>query len=142
MDKIICGIKNDIEKLDDKISDYQYKINKLNKISNNKYNCLVESFGDLIHPSDFPNVDYLLYLFITRRADTIKEALLLLDEQKRKEELQKCIISSAQYLQSNLSAAILDMKADIQNEFSHVNRKLDWSMDVLQIIEENQHYYR
>lgn len=142
IDKDIGGIKNEIEKLDNKILDYQNKISKLDKIANNKYNCLVESFGNLIHPSDFPNVDYLLYLFITRRADTIKEALLLLDEQKRKEELQKCIISSTQYLQSNLSAAILDMKADIRNEFSHVNKKLDWSMDVLQIIDENQHYYR
>ncbi|MCL2598473.1 MAG: hypothetical protein FWD76_00990 [Firmicutes bacterium] len=55
----------------------------------------------LIHESDFGAADYMLYLFITNRADTMKEALQLLDSEKRDERLDASTEEASSYIERN-----------------------------------------
>ncbi|MCM1306066.1 MAG: DUF4064 domain-containing protein [Bacteroides sp.] len=82
---------------------------------------LEEQFNDLIYVSDWDNLDYIIYLFVTMRASNMKEALQLLDEQKRAEQLIKVVQDSTAYLAKNINSALRGLKQDLDREFKKVN---------------------
>ncbi|MCL2630583.1 MAG: hypothetical protein FWD49_03550 [Firmicutes bacterium] len=67
---------------------------------------LCERFKLLLHPSDHDSLDYIIYLFITGRCDSMKEALQLLDEEKRNNRLIASLNSATEYLSRNFSEII------------------------------------
>lgn len=70
------------------------------------YNELVKKYTVTIHESDFKYIDYLLYLFVTRRAETMKEALQLLDDERRNQRLVQAVEDSAKYIVANFERII------------------------------------
>lgn len=95
------------------------------------YGILQRTYGSVIAESDWPVIDYVIYLFATGRADTLKEALLTADTERRKDEIISAIhqaadkISdtvkqSAQMIGGILSAGINTLASAIQ---SGINRQ-------------------
>lgn len=106
------------------IANLQVKINVLGKVAGANLTFLENEYGSFLHISDWGNLDYLIYLFVTRRADNMKEALHLLDEQKRTEMIVEAIKSSSQYLAQNISVTINQLGNMLQSEFSNINQSL------------------
>ncbi len=99
-------VKKEIEALEKKIVDHYNQLQKdienviapNLKEANKKYEIILsttEQFCvqevDFIHYSDCAEFDYLIYLFETKRASSVKEALQLLDEQRRSDRLLNTI---------------------------------------------------
>ena len=74
---------------------------------------LTADYAALIHESDFQNLDYLIYLFVTNRCDNIKEALHLLDEEKRTQRIMKSIETSSQYIVNNIGSIMQEIGGQI-----------------------------
>lgn len=91
----------------------------------------------IISKSDIPYLDYLIYLFDTHRADSIKEALQLLDENKRHNEIMSTLNAiSNQITQSinNLSNTIIQAARSINQNLNTINSNLtqiSYSVDSL-----------
>lgn len=101
------------------------KIRELQKAIPRKWNSCVRVFSGVIHNSDFESVDYLLYLFITGRADTTKEALQLLDEAKRTSAIIGAINNAATYLASNFTSALNAFRNDVVKELRTINSSIN-----------------
>lgn len=101
------------------------KIRKLQTAITKKWNSCIRVFSSVLHSSDFENLDYLLYLFITGRADTTKEALQLLDEAKRTEAIIGAINTSAQYLANNFTVALNELKGSIVVELESIKNSIN-----------------
>ena len=73
-----------------------------------KYHELVDKYAYLLHESDFESLDYIIYLFVSKRSDTMKEALHLLDHEKRANRIVECIFGATNYLVNNLRSIIIE----------------------------------
>lgn len=107
-----------------KISQYRKRAEIYAKITKSDMEFLENKYEYLLHPSDWENIDYIIYLFVTRRADSMKEALQLLDRQKQTEMIVKAIVSSAKYLSQNITSAINKLGSDLQTQLSDINLSL------------------
>lgn len=99
-------------------------INELNSSINGAMSCLESEFGGLLHTSDWGNIDYLIYLFMTGRADSKKEALQLLDKEKRTDRIVGAINGAAKYISKNISSAMNSLGDRLSSKMSEVNRSL------------------
>jgi hypothetical protein len=79
------------------------------------YMKLVAKHHFLIHESDFENLDYLIYLFATNRSDTMKEALQLLDEEKRTQRIILSVENASRYLADSFRSIMYAMGEQIVN---------------------------
>lgn len=68
------------------------------------YMKVVSQYAYLLHESDFGSLDYIIYLFVTNRSDSMKEALQLLDEEKRTQRIIKSIDQASSYIVANMSS--------------------------------------
>lgn len=106
------------------ISKLKQRINELNSSISRAMNCLESEFGGLLHTSDWGNIDYLIYLFMTGRADSKKEALQLLDKEKRTDRIVGAINGAAKYISKNISSAMNSLGNRLSSKMSEVNRSL------------------
>ena len=58
------------------------------------YNALRRTYGGIVAENDWGALDHILYAMTTGRADTLKEALLIADSERRKDEIVSAIHSS------------------------------------------------
>jgi len=79
------------------------------------YTAIRDNYAGLIHESDYKYIDHLLYVLITNRADTLKEALQLIDEERRNQNIEEALATSAAYMEQNLSATTIGMGDRIVN---------------------------
>lgn len=128
----VRGEINDIDALKEKAK-YEIGIinDKIRDIRNNSIaikQALIETYKDLLNPADWQHIDVIMYYIETHRADSIKEALNIIDSNLQFEQLTNVIVSSAQavcgYIQrgfiklnDNLTLShniIMDKLADIE----------------------------
>lgn len=107
------------------INKMQNSIHLLRKNANKFLTAVEQEYNNLLTVSDWENLDYIIYLFVTRRADSMKEALHLLDEQKRTEMIVETLESSSNYLAQHISGAISQLGNNLKTEFEKVNRSLN-----------------
>lgn len=123
--KKIEELRNQIATQDESIRTNKNRIYALQEAIPRKWSFCVKAFSSVLHSSDFENIDYLLYLFITGRADTTKEALQLLDEAKRTEAIIGAINTATQYLVNNFAVALNDLKVSIIGELNSMQSTLN-----------------
>ena len=121
VDAFVDKAKYDISVINDDIK----------KIRNNSIaikQALIETYKDLLNPADWQHIDVIMYYIETHRADSIKEALNIIDSKLQFEQLTNVVVSSAQavcgYIQrgfiklnDNLTLShnmIMDKLADIE----------------------------
>ncbi len=92
------------------------------------YKKLVQKYAPLLHQSDFDKLDYILYLFDTNRCDTMREALLQLDEQKRNDRIVSSINEAQSYISTNITKSIGALGDNIRHALAGVACALDDSV--------------
>ncbi len=127
IDKEISARRNEIQKYQDQIdaiknsagnfsepNPYQDKINSLQTslehsvipTSTNNVKAIKKAmnqqFGYLITEADWGNVDLLIFYLNTGRADSLKEALLLVDKQKQTDQIVHAIRSAAEHMSATI----------------------------------------
>lgn len=92
------------------------------------YKNLVQKYAPLLHQSDFDKLDYILYLFDTNRCDTMREALLQLDEQKRNDRIVSSINEAQSYISTNITKSIGALGDNIRHALAGVACAFDDSV--------------
>lgn len=85
---------------------------------------------DIISPSDWKNIDGIIYMFETGRADTIKEALNLYDQRQYAE----MIVGAINSLNRTIAHKLSSLEASINANFSVLFGKIDATNSQLQLI--------
>lgn len=93
--------------------------------ADNLYNILVKEYSSFLAPSDWHQLDYIIYLFETGRADSIKESLQLLDEMKRHVELMQVMNHISQTIRTGFNV----LNSNMLNCFSTMSNQLDTLSD-------------
>ena len=88
---------------------------------------LQQEYGALIHNRDWENLDYIIYMLETGRADSMKEALQLVDSERRTERIIEAVKGASKMICSTLaeSARRLGML------FSQCTERLSMQIDGL-----------
>lgn len=92
------------------------------------YKNLVQKYAPLLHRSDFDKLDYILYLFDTNRCDTMREALMQLDEQKRNDRIVSSINEAQNYISTNITRSIGALGGNIRQALAGVACAFDDSV--------------
>ena len=90
------------------------------RYANGVYTQLVKDYNSFLSTGDWQNLDYIIYLFETGRADSIKESLQLLDQVKRHE----MIIVAMGHISNNIRAGFGELKSTMMNGFSSMSSQL------------------
>lgn len=97
-------------------------------------------YRGMIHKSDWENLDYIIYVFVTGRADDLKEALHMVDEQRRAEMIVDVIGMAAMYLSENISSALSSLRSDLSNSIYRISADLSSMRNSLEL--QNREYMR
>ncbi len=92
------------EQLNDLYAREQPNITKLQSLNENTYKILVDNHSSIFCESDWSYIDLILYYFNSGRADTVKEALQLVDKQLQTDQ----ITSAINQLSNKLSTILVD----------------------------------
>ena len=87
-------------------------------------NALVLAYGEMIAESDWENTDLLIYYFETGRADSVKEALLLVDKQRQTDQIVGAISAASIAVQSSIQTAPIRMARALQESFNIIGDQL------------------
>ena len=70
------------------------------------YATLVQDYDDVLEKRDWVNLDYIIYVYETGRADALMAALHLLDEEKRHEGILAAISHASAEISQNIRSSI------------------------------------
>jgi gas vesicle protein len=96
-----------------------------------KYDLLVKEYQELLHKSDFENLDYIIYLFATGRAEKMMDALRLLDDERRNQRLVASVESSAEYVISNIGQIVDRLGRQLDMAISELGDRIENAVDHL-----------
>ena len=96
-----------------KINVYNDAIILNQKCANITYNQLVDQFSQLLSPSDWNNLDLIIYYLSTNRADSVKEALQLLDRQTQTNSIINEMRNAIGSLAMEISSLKIELKETI-----------------------------
>ncbi|MGN0760951.1 MAG: hypothetical protein ACI4MV_03300 [Christensenellales bacterium] len=100
-----------------------------------RYEKLSTYYSPLLHQSDFDKIDYIIYLFDTNRCDTMRDALMQLDAQKRTDSLISAIGTAVQYINNNMNRTMRELGQSIQNSLANlaisINQSISSNNDML-----------
>ena len=129
--------KADISQYIDAFLDYEVtkvqqliEFKRLSEKSTREYFSLVDQYAYLLHESDFESLDYLIYLFVTKRSDTMKEALHLLDEEKRANRIAESIYGATDYLINNFRTIMVEFGNRIEAALSMMSANISSALQV------------
>lgn len=94
------------------------------------YNKLLETFSPFLHSGDWKNIDYLIFLFETGRADDLKESLQLLDNENRFLDLKQTISQTGTTLCNMLKNGLTELSQNIQNGINKINDTIIKSTEI------------
>ena len=88
-------------------------------------NALVKEFGDIITEADWKNIDLLIYYLNTGRADSLKEALQLVDQQRQTNQIVYAIGTAASYISDTIVANTDKHARAMDNCFSNLSNQIN-----------------
>ncbi len=89
-------------------------------------NSITESnFKDILDTRDWGNIDLIIYYVETSRADTLKEALQLVDEERRYQDITKLIINACSELGRVIYDGFNQLRADVNNGINLIVNRID-----------------
>ena len=88
------------------------------------YNVVATRYNYLLAESDWANIDYVIYLLETGRADTIKEALQQLDTERRKNEIVNSIGIAAEYVGNTIRRSVQALQGSMERCFNEMSNML------------------
>lgn len=101
-------------------------------------NALIKNIGNIITEDDWANVDLLIFYLNTGRADSLKEALLLVDKQRQTDQIANAIKTAAGYICNTINENTYRLATVINNCFSNLSRQIDQNhREVIDTMERN-----
>lgn len=80
-------------------------------------NALEDSFGDLIDTRDWKNTDILIYALETRRAENMKEALQVVDGERRTERIVEAVNTAGQEICKSINTGLRRLQGEMTRCF-------------------------
>ena len=100
------------------------KLEYISKMIENLEEALYDRYNNKVNKSDWKNIDLLLYYLKTNRADTLKEALQLMDKQRQTDEIVKAIGEATQSIQDTIHTTMREMSEALIQSFSVISNQL------------------
>ncbi len=85
---------------------------------------LNNTFSDIVDYRDWGNIDYIIYTLETRRADTMKEALQLTDQEKRADRIVEAVRQASVEICRTLDLSIGRLQNDMRLCFNVLNDRM------------------
>lgn len=85
---------------------------------------LIEYIGDILTEDDWKNVDLLIFYLNTGRADTLKEALQLVDRQRQTDQIVRAIETASDYIAKTIRENTIGLANVVVNCFSGLNDQI------------------
>ena len=100
----------------------QIKIVRKNSVAIKQ--ALVESYKDVISPADWKHIDVIMYYLETHRADSIKEALNIIDTKLQFEQLANIVVSSSQAVCTYIQQGFIKINNNLTESHNIIMDKL------------------
>lgn len=89
------------------------------------YDALVEQYSSLLDVRDWEFLDFFIYYFETNRADTVREALLLADNERRADRIVQAVQSAAREISHTLNRGFEALGSQISLSFNALSDRID-----------------
>ena len=86
---------------------------------------LVDQFSNLLVEADWENVDLLIFYLETGRADTLKEALQLVDQQRQADQISSAIRDASNHISRSLYQNTARLAATMSICFEKLSNQID-----------------
>lgn len=113
------------------------KIAPIKESCNDFYMALKKQFDSLLDERDWKNLDLVIYELETRRADSVKEALQLVDRELQTERIQQTIVQATEQICYEIRRGFAEIKATIIECSSVISAQL--ATVSMQLSETNEH---
>ena len=102
------------------------------------YEALITQYATLLDPRDWKNIDFIIFYYETGRVDTIKEALIHVDQQRQTDTIAKAIKQACAEISSTINTSMTMLRGDLNSCFGALSSQLDKSMQIqLQAIQQS-----
>lgn len=92
---------------------------------------LNEEYGDFLDPRDWENLDLIIFSIETQRADSLKDALNIVDSEKRADRITDAIHLANKEICESISAASTKMQNSLEAGFTGLSRQITEQAQVL-----------
>ena len=124
-DKINELSNTDIKQKQNFIRELKNNVKIINNQSRAIKNTLVAEYSTMLAESDWGNIDLLIYYLETGRADTIKEALLLLDKQCQTDEIVSSVRNASMTISNTIHSSMSQLGEALSKSFTLLGSKID-----------------
>lgn len=84
-----------------------------------------EQFGGVLDGRDWENLDLVIFAIETRRADSVKEALLYVDGEVRTDRIVQSVQHASKEIGSGISRGLRNLSADINQNFDRLSSRIE-----------------
>ncbi len=88
------------------------------------YNSLLETYNDTLDINNWSGIDYIIYAYITGRADNLSDALRFLDEERRYEGIVAAIDRASAQIATTINQAFADLSYHITKNFESLENTI------------------
>ena len=104
---------------------YEEKLFPIKEIGEKLYSALQFGYSSMLSESDWSNLDLIIYYLETNRADTIKEALQLLDEEIRTQRIEQSISRASDGIRQMLGVGFASLQKSLSVSYEGLSNKLN-----------------
>ncbi len=88
---------------------------------------MLETSKGILNESDWQNIDFLIFYLETGRADSLKEALQLVDKQRQTEQITRAISEATNHISNTLNAAFNRLGSLMQDCFYNLGQQIQYN---------------
>ena len=93
--------------------------------ANNFYNTLVKEFGKMLDVRDWSCIDLIIYYFETNRAESIREALQLVDRERQTQQIVASMRMAAREINNSITTQTKVLEQALEYGFSQLESSID-----------------
>ena len=86
---------------------------------------LYENYSKILDMRDWENLDFIIYLFETGRVNNIKEALLIVDKERRKNEIVAAINNASTAISENINNGFTKLQESLNNRLNLLVKQVE-----------------
>lgn len=104
---------------------YEEQLFPMKEIGEKLYSALQFGYSSTLSESDWSNLDLIIYYLETNRADKIKEALQLLDEEIRTQRIEQSISRASDGIRQMLGVGFASLQKSLSVSYEGLSNKLN-----------------
>ncbi len=126
-DKFLAGLpelKANIEDIQKTVQTNKKSITTIKSGCEELYVALQKEFNNLLDARDWKNLDLVIYYFETRRADSVKEALQLVDREMQTQRIEKIIVAATKQICNTLAVGFTMLQNTMESCFNSLSAQI------------------